>query len=143
MHRALVTLVALLACAGPVTPRSGSVPRSPTPTTRAADSLDLLRLHARQREAHLARRADWLVAEQADSLISVSRGRVSVSPRERVRAGFQSYLDASTFQAWDDVVPPRIRIAPDAQMAYVVVEKRVHLTMRTASGGRSVGGSSS
>ena len=28
----------------------------------------------------------------------------------------------------DDIVPPRIRISADGQMAYVVVQKRVHLT---------------
>ena len=38
------------------------------------------------------------------------------------------------FQAWDDFVPPRIRISPDGQMAYVIVQKRVHLTTRGAGG---------
>jgi hypothetical protein len=109
-------------------------PNAPSASGRVADSLALLRLHARAREAHLAKRADWLVESQADSLISVSAGRVSVSPRERVRAGFQPYLDSSTFQAWDDVVPPRIRISADGRMAYVIVEKRVHLTTRAPNG---------
>ena len=128
-------LVAGLACTARGAPASARAESSTTSTAaRAADSLALLRLHARAREAHLARRADWLVAGQADSLISVSGGRVSVSPRERVRAGFQPYLDASTFQAWDDIVPPRIRISADGQMAYVVVEKRVHLTTRDSTG---------
>lgn len=124
-----------LACAPSDVPRPDTTTLSAPPAAgRVADSLALLRLHARAREAHLAKRADWLVEGQADSLISVSGGRVSVSPRERVRAGFQPYLDASTFQAWDDVVPPRIRISPDGRMAYVVVEKRVHLTARTPNG---------
>ena len=39
-----------------------------------------------------------------------------------------------TFQAWDDIAPPRIRISPDGQMAYVIVEKRVHLTSRDSNG---------
>jgi ketosteroid isomerase-like protein len=129
-------LVAGLACTGgrgaPASGRAGS--STANAGARVADSLALLRLHERAREAHLARRADWLVAGQADSLISVSRGGVSVSPRERVRANFQPYLDASTFQAWDDIVPPRIRISADGQMAYVVVVKRVHLTSRDSSG---------
>jgi hypothetical protein len=126
---------ATLACAPSAEPRPDTTTsRAPRAAGRAADSLALLRLHARAREAHLAKRADWLVEGQADSLLSVSSGKVSVTPRERVRAGFQPYLDSSTFQAWDDVVPPRIRISPDGRMAYVVVEKRVHLTTRAPNG---------
>ena len=135
--RHLLPLVSLatLGCAASAAPSAGTAtPNAPAAAARAADSLALLRLHERAREAHLARRADWLVEGQADSLISVSRGRVSVSPREQVRAGFQPYLDASTFQAWDDIVPPRIRISADGQMAYVIVEKRVHLTSRASNG---------
>ena len=133
-HTLTLLLVTTLGCAGGTSSPSGTSSSAQSSTTRAADSLALLRLHERAREAHLARRADWLVAGQADSLISVSRGGVSVSPRDRVRANFQPYLDASTFQAWDDIVPPRIRISADGQMAYVVVVKRVHLTSRDSSG---------
>ena len=126
---------ATLACAPSAAPSADtSTSSTPRSSDRVEDSLALIRLHERAREAHLAKRADWLVEAQADSLISVSGGRVSVSPRERVRARFQPYLDSSTFQLWDDVVPPRIRISPDGRMAYVVVEKRVHLTTRTPTG---------
>ena len=31
-------------------------------------------------------------------------------------------------------MPPRVRISADGQMAYVVVQKRVHLTTRGANG---------
>jgi hypothetical protein len=130
LHHAL-PLVAMLACAAPPAQRPDPQAQA---AARAADHAELLRLHERQRTAHLERRADWLVAEHADSLFSLSRGRVSIGRRAQTQAGFQAYLDASTFQAWDDVVPPRIRISPDGQMAYVVVEKRVHLTARNAGG---------
>ena len=134
-HSFVPLLLTMLACATSATPRTSDGSSGTQPAAaRAADSLALLRLHARAREAHLAKRADWLVAAQADTLISVSGGRVSITPRERVQAGFQPYLDASTFQAWDDVVPPRIRISPDGQMAYVIVQKRVHLTARDSTG---------
>jgi Domain of unknown function (DUF4440) len=126
-----VALAACLACAAPPAQRPSS---SDPEDNRAADRAELLRLHQRQRSAHLEHRADWLVEEWADSLFSISRGGVSIGNRERSRAGFQEYLNASTFQAWDDIVPPRIRISRDGQMAYVVVEKRVHLTTRDSSG---------
>jgi uncharacterized protein (TIGR02246 family) len=105
-----------------------------TTAQRNLDSLELLRLHANARRAHLEKRADLLVAEWADDFVSVSRGEVSVGNRERGRASFQAYFDASTFQAWDDIVPPRIRISRDGQMATVIVEKRVHLTTTSPAG---------
>lgn len=104
----------------------------------AADRAVLLRLHAEQRTAHLERRAELLVASQADTLWNVSAGRVSPSPRERARNSFQAYFDASTFAAWDDLAPPRISISPDGRMAYVIVEKRVHVTIARPGGGAPV-----
>jgi ketosteroid isomerase-like protein len=127
-----VALIILLACATPAESPAGAAAQ-----TRAADRAELLRLHQRARAAHIQRRADWLTADWADSLFSVSRGGVSVGTsgnRARSQAGFQEYFDASTFQAWDDIVPPRIRISPDGQMAYVIVQKRVHLTAKDSSG---------
>ena len=100
----------------------------------AADRAELLRLHELQRTAHLEKRADLLVSSQADSMLSVSRGGVSVARPAESRAMFQAYFDSATFQAWDDVVPPVIRVSPDGQMAYVIVRKRVHLTMPDSAG---------
>ena len=134
-HIQAVAIIACLACAAPAgRHRAGASNPQDLIDARAADRAELLRLHERQRTAHLERRADWLVEEWADSLFSISGGGVSIGTRERGRAGFQEYLDASTFQAWDDIVPPRMRISGDGQMAYVVVEKRVHLTTRDSSG---------
>lgn len=96
----------------------------------AADRAELLRLHQQARTAHLEHRADLLVSDWADSLVTVNHGRVSVGSAAQGREGFQQYLDEVEFQAWDDIVPPRVRISPDGRMAYVVVEKRVHLTPR-------------
>ena len=128
------TLLAILACSSSSPPGSGPEPRR---ADLAADRAELLRLHARAREAHLSHRADWLVSEWTDSLFSVSHGRVSITRPAEGQPGFQEYFDAVEFQAWDDIVPPRIRISADGQMAYVIVEKRVHLTPRDTSGGEA------
>jgi len=109
-----------------------------TASDEAADRAALLRLHAEQRTAHLEHRADLLVAGQADTLWNVSSGRISANPREQARASFQAYFDASTFSAWDDVTPPQIRISADGRMAYVIVDKRVHVTITPSRGGAPV-----
>jgi hypothetical protein len=132
LRRAAQLLIAttIVACAPGVMRRTAG--------DEAADRDALLRLHAEQRTAHLQRRADLLVAGQTDTLWNVSGGRISANPREQVRASFQAYFDASTFAAWDDVTPPRIRISADGRMAYVIVEKRVHVTITPSRGGAAV-----
>lgn len=135
--RSAIRTVALIVFAACTSPRERPLPASDQSASLAADHAELLRLHERARAAHLQHRADWLVSEWADTMFSLSRGGVSVGTlanRERGRAGFQEYLNASTFQAWDDIVPPRIRISPDGQMAYVIVQKRVHLTANDSTG---------
>jgi hypothetical protein len=46
----------------------------------------------------------------------------------------QRYFDQSTFEEWEDLAPPLIRISPDGHMAYVVVQKRVRLTAADSAG---------
>jgi len=127
-------VLGVLACSSSTAQRHAPEPKRIEGT---ADHAELLRLHNRAREAHLSRRADWLVNEWTDSLFSVSHGRVSVTRPSEGQPGFQKYFDAVEFQAWDDIVPPRIRISADGQMAYIIVEKRVHLTPRDSSAGEA------
>jgi hypothetical protein len=115
----LVVLTALAACA----------PR----TDVSADRAELLRLHELARTAHLDKRPDLMVAPFADTLLDISDGLVSPRTREQNRARFQRYFDRVSFQQWDDIAPPRIRISPDGQMAYVVVQKSVRLTSQASA----------
>lgn len=100
----------------------------------AQDRAALLRLHEVQRQAHLARRADLLVATFADTFYSVASGEVDTPSHAASMKRFQAYFDRSTFLAWDDRVPPIIRISPDGQMAYVIVRKEVRVTQPDGAG---------
>lgn len=90
-----------------------------------ADRAELLRMHALAQTAHLDKRPDLMVASFADSFLNISRGAVTVRTPAESRARFQAYFDRSTFLEWADLAPPVIRISPDGQMAYVIVQKRV------------------
>lgn len=100
----------------------------------AADRAELLRRHELTRTAHHEKRADLLVASFADSLLSIAHWDVTLRSRADNLRRFQSYLDRVTFQEWDDLAPPRIRVSPDGQMAYVVVQKSVRLTSADSAG---------
>jgi len=100
----------------------------------AADRAELLRLHEVQRTAHLEKRADLMTASFADSFLNIARGAVTLRSPEENRARLQGYFDRSTFEEWEDVAPPVIRISPDGRMAYVIVQKRVRLIAPDSAG---------
>lgn len=98
----------------------------------AADRAELLRLHELARAAHLQKQAHLLVATFADSFLNISRGAVAVRSPAENRTRLQRYFNRVNFEEWDDLTPPRIRISPDGQMAYVIVEKSVRLVTDSA-----------
>lgn len=106
---------------------------SPSGSTDA-DRAELLRLHEVARTAHLEKRADLMVGAWDDSVRFVARGEVATNSPAATRTRMQAYFDRSTFQAWDDIVPPLLRISPDGRMAYKIVQKRVRLTAPDSSG---------
>jgi hypothetical protein len=120
IHTRLLLLLGLAACA--------------SRADVAADRTELLRLHELARTAHLEKRTDLLVASFGDSLLSIAHGEVTLRSRADNQRRFQSYLDRVTFQEWDDLAPPHIRVSPDGQMAYVVVQKSVRLTAPDSAG---------
>ena len=121
MRRGLVWLILVFACGAPA-------------PDLEQDRAELLRLHDEARTAHLEKRADLMVASFDDSLRSVARGGVTIASPEENRTRMQAYFDRSTFQAWDDIEPPYLRISPDGRMAWKIVRKRVRLTAPDSTG---------
>ncbi len=124
MRRRAFPFLLLVACASPSSGPEG-------------DRAELLRLHQLARTAHLEKRADLMVAPFDDSVRFVAAGEVTVISRTENQARLQAYFDRSTFQAWDDIAPPILRISPDGRMAYKIVQKHVRLTAPDSTG-RSV-----
>jgi hypothetical protein len=121
VRRRLAPLALLFACAAPA-------------PDLERDRAELLRLHDVARTAHLDKRADLMVASFDDSLRFVARGEVTIASPAENRTRMQAYFDRSTFQAWDDIEPPYLRISPDGRMAWKLVRKRVRLTAPDSAG---------
>lgn len=107
---------------------------SPAAHDLEGDRAELLRMHHQARADHLEKRADRMVASFDDSIRFLARGEVSVSSPAENQTRLQAYFDRSTFQAWDDIAPPLLRISPDGRMAYKIVQKRVRLTAPDSTG---------
>jgi hypothetical protein len=107
---------------------------APSSSDQEGDRAELLRLHQLARTAHLEKRADLMVAPFADSIRFVAAGEVALTSSAANQARLQAYFDRSTFQAWDDIAPPLLRISPDGRMAYKIVQKRVRLTAPDSTG---------
>lgn len=102
------------------------------PRARHAESeAELLQLQSLQRQAHLEKDAELLTSIFAEDFLSVQNGEISRPSRDESRAMFQAYFDRVEFLAWDDIVPPRIRVSADGTFAHVLVHKRVRLKGRS------------
>ena len=88
---------------------------------------ELRALHESQRQAHLDRDAQRLVALFADDFVSVHDGQVSRPDRAASLERFERYFARVTFRAWDDVTPPVVEVSDDATLATILVTKRVHV----------------
>jgi hypothetical protein len=101
--------------------------------TLAGERRRLEALLAADRQAHLRTDPQLLAAHLADTLLSIDGGQVTAQPRDAVRRMFAEYFAGATYHAWEDVVPPTIRIAADGSQAWVV--RQVCVDRQGAAGG--------
>lgn len=93
---------------------------------QADDVEALLRLHHKQRVAHVLGEADLLVASLHSGFTEVSGGSVDRPSRASLRGRFADYFGSVRFLEWEDVHPPLVRLAsPGGAWAEVIVQKRV------------------
>lgn len=98
------------------------------------DYKQLVQLQRQQREAHINKNADLLVSMFSKDFISIDSGSINRPTREESRNRFQAYFDNVEFIAWDNIEDPVIRISSDGTMAYIIVQKSVHLKIPSAGG---------
>ena len=77
------------------------------------------------RRAHLTTDAALLSSHLASTLVEVDVGEVRSRSRSEVEEFFRAYFRGATYQTWEDVRPPLIRLSEEAKMAWVVRTVRV------------------
>lgn len=97
------------------------------------DLESLLKTRDTHRVAHRTENIELWLRSLADPILNVDSGEVSAVAREDFAARMRGYFDAVEFVGWEDLDPPKIRMASDGSTAEVIVKKRVD----TVSGGVS------
>jgi len=81
-----------------------------------------------ERKAHFDRNVDLFVSEFADSMLSVSKGKVTKLSVEQNKKRIEPYFGSVKFIKWDDMAEPVIKFSDDCSLAYAIVQKEVILT---------------
>ena len=92
-----------------------------------ADRVALLKLHALDRDGHLKGEVDLIIGQFAASFDEVVGGHVQKMSRDAARAQIGEYLKGVKYTAWDDAAEPTIKISPDGQMAWMLVQTKVEV----------------
>ena len=87
-----------------------------------------------ERKAHFDRNVDLFIAEFAEGMISVNKGKVSTDTKEVHKQRIGKYFGSVQFVKWDDTAEPIIRISDDGSLAYAIVQKDVILTYPDTAG---------
>jgi hypothetical protein len=101
---------------------------------RQSDTEELLRMHARGREAHFETDAEKLLSHGAETMISVNGGRIQHITRAQQREFFTGYFKGARYFEWDDLEPPIVRVSGDGSMAWMITRTRVRRTQPDAAG---------
>lgn len=113
-----------------------SVPETINSIDLAAETEQLLKIHASDRRAHFETNAKLLMEHAADDFISVSNGSIQRPTRAESLKFFEQYFKDAKYYEWDDLEPPIVRVSNDASMAWMIVRTRVRRA-QTASGGEA------
>lgn len=81
----------------------------------------LLALHREVLEGHLASEARWL-ANEPDDYVVANRGEISRPTLEERRKRFGSYLGATRFSSYRDLVPPIATVSRDGTLGWVICQ---------------------
>ena len=92
-----------------------------------ADRAALLKSHTEDRDGHLKGDASLITAHFASSFEEVVGGRVHEMSRDAARQQIGEYLKTVKYTAWDDATDPIIKISPDGQMAWMLVQTKVEV----------------
>ncbi len=107
---------------------------APPAHDQEAERAQILEIHRRDIQAHFDQDVNWLTRNVAPDFFSVENGEVTWPSRADQEQMWQSYLSRTTFTEYRDVIPPIVRVSPDGQLAWSVVQVKVSGTQQSRTG---------
>jgi len=127
-RRLALGLVLCSACEPGEPGESPPPPPAPAPVVTpdlAALEAELVAAHRATLHAHRTGDFQSIAAAASDPSLSVSRGRVDAVTRADVDARFRGYFSAATFNHYDDLQAPIVRVSDDGSLGWVIAKVRV------------------
>jgi hypothetical protein len=90
-----------------------------------AERTALLAMHAAVRQAHFDADPAGVIANDADEWINVRDAGITVRRRDDNLKRFTEYFAGATYDEWDDIDPPIVKVADDASIAWMIIHVRV------------------
>jgi hypothetical protein len=109
-------------------------PEAPGDPQRWRARAALLRILTEAREAHFATDAARLLAHDADPTLWVREGEIRPMTHAASLARFTEDFKGATYQEWDYVETPNVRLSDDASLAWVINRVRVRRTKARPDG---------
>ena len=82
---------------------------------------ELLKVHAFERDAHLACDVEAMMLNQADSFTAVGDGGIRVLTGTQMRQIFEQAFNRATYHEFDDLEAPSIHVSDDGTLAWMAV----------------------
>lgn len=109
------------------------MPFSKTPAAKIAKQ-ELLRVHAYERDAHLACDLEAMMVNQAEEFTAVVDGGIRVLTGTQMREIFVGAFKDATYHMFDDLEAPHVHVSDDASLAWMAVRIRVRKTQTGQDG---------
>jgi hypothetical protein len=125
---ALFLVLLLVAAAGAAAPAA----RRPGASSQA--EAELLAIHALDRKAHMETNVDLILKHADETFVSVANGKIHRSTKADAKAMFEGSFAGATYQEWDDLEAPVVRVSDDGTMGWMIVRIRSRRTKKDAAG---------
>ena len=107
---------------------------TPTSGGRAAEIEELRQLHRKDRQAHFQTDVPLLMSDSGPEFLYVSRGKIERLTPAAQHQGMSESMTGATYNEWDDLEPPIIRVSDDGSMGWIITRLRVKQTQKMADG---------
>ncbi len=94
----------------------------------------LLAVYELEKRAHISTNVPQLLENSGEQFITVSNGKISTRSREDIEQFFNGYFKNATYQEYNDLEPPIVRVSADGSMGWIVSRLRARRTQIVEEG---------